>query len=62
MIFLMMAVALFVLLLWSLASTPRVIRHTTPRMWIWWACWLCIAALSSTALLAQGFEEMGWGQ
>lgn len=60
MIFLVMAMALLMLLLWSLVSTPRVIRYTSPRVWIWWACWLIVGGVTMQALLAQGLEAMGW--
>lgn len=56
MIFLVMGIALAVLMLWSIVSTPRVVRRTGPRGWIWWAVWLCVSALFSFALLAQGWE------
>lgn len=56
MIFLVMGLALAVLTLWSIASTPRVIAHTSPRVWLWWACWLCVGSVSSMALLRQGWE------
>lgn len=61
MIFLVMALALFVLLLWSLVSVPRVVRHTSPWVRIWFACWLIVAGVAFPALLATGFESMGWG-
>lgn len=56
MIFLVMGIALAVLVLWSIVSTPRVIRRTGPRMWAWWAYWICVGSVSSMALLRQGWE------
>jgi hypothetical protein len=58
-IFLVMGIALAVLVLWSVASTPRVIRRTCPRTWIWWACWLTIGSTIAQALIAQGREMTG---
>lgn len=61
MIFLVMGAALSVLGMWSLVATPRVIRRfPNPRIWLWWACWLMVAGAASPALIAQGFEAMGW--
>lgn len=52
-----MGIALTVLMLWSIVATPRVIRRFgNPRVWLWWACWLCAGSLFSVALLAQGWE------
>lgn len=57
MIFLVMGAALTVLMLWSIVSTPRVIRRFgNPRVWLWWACWLVVGAMSALALLSQGLE------
>jgi hypothetical protein len=61
-IFLVMGAALSVLMLWSIACTARVVRRSSPRVWIWWACWLVVGAVASQALLAQGLEAMGWGR
>lgn len=60
MIFLVMGAALAVLLLWSVASAPRVIRRTSPRVWVWWACWLVVGSVIAQALIAQGREITGW--
>jgi hypothetical protein len=62
MIFVVMALSLVVLLLWSVVVTPRVIRRTGPRVWIWWACWLVVGGLAAPALFATGFEALGWWQ
>lgn len=57
MIFLVMGASIGVLVLWSIASTPRVIRRfSNPRVWLWWACWLVVGTLFTLALLSQGLE------
>lgn len=63
MIFLVMGAALTVLVLWSIVSTPRVVRRfCNPRIWLWWVCWLVVGAVASQALLAEGLEVMGWAK
>lgn len=60
--FLVMGAALTVLMLWSVVTTPRVIRRTGPRVWLWWACWLCLSAIASQALIREGLQAMGWAR
>lgn len=58
-----MGTALGVLTLWSIVSTPRVVRRFgNPRIWLWWACWLTVGVVASQALLAEGLEAMGWAK
>jgi hypothetical protein len=61
-IFLLMGLGVLVLTLWSVVSTPRVVARTCPRVWLWWAAWLCVGAIGSSALIREGFEAMGWWQ
>lgn len=54
----MMGLALIVLELWSIVSTPRVIRRfPNPRVWMWWACWLVCGSMFALGALRQGLEE-----
>lgn len=59
MLFLLIGLAFAVLVLWSVASTPRVIRRFgNPRVWLWWACWLVAGAMIALASFEQGWEEI----